>query len=128
VKRITSGTANYEEENDDADAMTDDERNDEQMGLPTDKQDIFNKEANNSNGDKALRRKRRVGQKVGKEKKDFFAVPQNKLGIMKSKLKHVSSNATNSSFGLIAVAILALMAMVVLYVTRGRRKKISKKH
>ena len=128
VKRTTSGTGDDEEENDDAVAMTDDETNDdEQTESPTDKQDISNKEADNSNVGEALRRRRRVGQGVGKGKEDFFAVPQDKLGRMKSRLKHVSSNATNSSFGLIVVVILALIVMVVLYVSRGR-KKITKRN
>jgi hypothetical protein len=131
VKRTTtSGTVTDDEENDNADA-TDEEKNDKQTESPTDPEHIFNKEADKSNGGKALRRKRRVGQDVGNEKEDFFAVPQDKLGIMKSKLKHgkdAISNGTNSNSGLIAVAILILVAMIVLYVTRGRRKDDSKRN
>jgi len=68
-------------------------------------------------------RKRRV-RHFGNEN-DFFAVPQEKLGIMKSK---EGTSDGNNIFVLTAVAILVLMAILVLYVTRGRPKVISKRN
>jgi len=67
-------------------------------------------------------RKRRVRQ-VGNEN-DFFAVPQDKLGIMNSK---DDTSVGNNSFVFIAV-LLVLMAMLVLCITRSRRKVISKRN
>jgi len=82
-----------------------------------------NSKVDKTNGREMVLRKRQVPQ-VGNEI-DFFAVPQEKLGIMKSKDE---SGFKYNSFVLIAVALLVLMAMLVLCVTRGRRKVVSKRN
>jgi len=102
------------EENDDpfnTESPTENDEQNSKVGIANDKEMV------------QVLRKRRVRQ-VGNEN-DFFAVPQDKLGIMNSK---DDTNVGNNSFVFTAVALLVLMAMLVLCITRSRRKVISKRN
>lgn len=68
-------------------------------------------------------------RKIARNKEDnFFAIPQEKLGIRKSENRNITNTGNSNSFVVTAIAILVLLGLIVFYVTNGRRKLTSKRN
>lgn len=68
-------------------------------------------------------------RKVARNKEDnFFAIPQDKLGIRKSENRNITNTGNSNSFFVTSIAILVLLGLIVFYVTNGRRKLTSKRN